>query len=109
MSRIPTFKRPSVGNFKRENITPWKRFLKKQAWVKCRASYLKRHPACVVCMERDELVPATEVHHTKGQDMEHAFNEDTFMALCKPCHSRITMREQVLNPTGQRSLISPLV
>ena len=91
MTRISTFKRPSVGTLrpKRDN-TAWRRFINSPAWRAESKSFLRRHPACEECLKRDDLVPATEVHHTHGQDMEHAFDEDTLVALCRACHSRIT-------------------
>jgi 5-methylcytosine-specific restriction endonuclease McrA len=92
-SRVPTFRRPRVATHKPGEDSAWKRFLKTAAWQRCRASYLGRNPVCVRCYSDTCMQPATEVHHTKGQDMEHTFDEDTFMALCKPCHSRITARE----------------
>lgn len=93
-SRISTFRRLGVATHTHtKDKSAWKKFLSTQAWVRCRATFLNRNPACVLCMQRDELIPATEVHHTKGQDMEHAFDEDTFQALCKSCHSRITLRD----------------
>lgn len=91
---VPTVHAPRLPRQEAEP-SEWKRFLKKQAWVKCRRSYLIRHPLCVECKRGGDLTAATEVHHTMGQSAEHAFDEDTFMALCKRCHARITRREQL--------------
>jgi hypothetical protein len=74
--------------------TEWRRFINSRAWRRCAKSYLNRNPACVECLKSNVLTPATDVHHTKGQDMEYAFAEETFAALCHPHHSAITRRDQ---------------
>lgn len=91
--RVPTFRRPTmVGVHKARRNTDHRRFINSRPWRKCAASYLTRHPYCVRCLrDRDEMVPATQVHHTRGDDPEHYFDEDTFEGLCASCHSRQTM------------------
>lgn len=36
------------------------------------------------------MTPSTEVHHILPLEKGGTHNEDNLMALCKPCHSRIT-------------------
>lgn len=91
---VPTHKSPRpVGATRGDDHrdTAWRRFINSRAWRACSAAYLARHPCCVRCLARGDLVEATQTHHTKGQDTEHAFDEDTFEALCSRCHSRETM------------------
>ena len=91
--RVPTFKPRScdvpVPQPLRED-TDHRRFINGRAWRRCAKSYLRRHPCCVRCEARGELVAATEVHHTRGEDPEFLFDETTFEALCSRCHSQET-------------------
>lgn len=59
-------------------------------WPKLRARYLRTHPFCEQCRAQGRLTQATEVHHVLP--LEHGGTNDlnNLMALCKPCHSRIT-------------------
>jgi HNH endonuclease len=101
MKRVPTFRPTRVASLQpRRNTTKWRAFINSPAWRRCARSYLRRHPACVWCEKRGDLVEATNVHHTRGQDMEHAFDEETFEALCSSCHSRQT-RQDMNQAKGQ--------
>jgi hypothetical protein len=95
-SSVPTYQPPpSVPSYQppREN-TRHRAFINSPAWRKCSASYLRRHPCCADCEAEGELTPATETHHTRGQDPEYYFDESTFLALCHRHHSRRTLEEQ---------------
>lgn len=64
-------------------------------WRKVRAAYLAANPVCVVCERRGRVVPATEVDHIKahrGNDTLF-WDELNWQALCKPCHSEKTVKE----------------
>jgi 5-methylcytosine-specific restriction protein A len=71
----------------------WRRFINSTPWRRCSKSFLAGNPLCVHCLKDNRLAAATQTHHTKGQDMEFAFDESTFEAVCVPCHSRITLAE----------------
>lgn len=64
-------------------------------WRKARAAYLVLHPVCVVCERRGRVVAATEVDHIKAHKGNDAlfWDELNWQALCKPCHSEKTVRE----------------
>lgn len=59
-------------------------------WPKLRQQYLTLHPFCEMCESQGRVTIATEVHHILP--LEHGGTNDlkNLMALCKPCHSRIT-------------------
>lgn len=71
-------------------------------WKKARAAYLKAHPLCVLCMEKEPLVytKATVVDHIKPHrgDQKLFWDEKNWQALCKPCHDKKTWNEDS-NPT----------
>ena len=59
-------------------------------WTKIRAAYIGQHPLCEQCLKEGRVTKAEEVHHIVplGHGGTHDFRN--LMALCKPCHSRIT-------------------
>ncbi|MGB4153380.1 MAG: HNH endonuclease signature motif containing protein, partial [Bacillota bacterium] len=55
--------------------------------------YIAAHPLCEQCEKLDRITPAQEVHHIKPLSQGGTHAKDNLMALCKPCHSRITALE----------------
>lgn len=60
-------------------------------WQKIRLMKLRRDPLCEDHLERGEIVEATEVDHVDGDVGNVAW--ENLRSLCKPCHSRKTVRE----------------
>jgi 5-methylcytosine-specific restriction protein A len=60
------------------------------AWRKLRASVLRGEPLCRHCQARGLIVPATEVDHRNGPSDNSL---ESLQPLCKPCHSKQTMRD----------------
>lgn len=54
-------------------------------WNHIRARFLKENPWCEQCDQ-----PSSEAHHVVEIRNGGTHSEDNLMALCKPCHSRIT-------------------
>lgn len=64
------------------------------AWQSFRRVYLAQHPLCCDCADRNQVTPATEIHH-KLRLAEHPalkYVEGNLMALCKACHDTRTRR-----------------
>ena len=61
-------------------------------WRKIRVRFLHAHPLCEMCQREGRLTEATEVHHILPLGHGGTNREDNLMALCKPCHSRITVQ-----------------
>lgn len=99
----PAMQAASRGD--RHNDTGWRRFINSRAWRACSRSYLERHPCCVRCLARGDLVQATQVHHARGQDAEHAFDDQTFESLCARCHGQETRGE--MNRVARRRGSAP--
>lgn len=59
-------------------------------WKKIRAAFLARQPLCEMCRQEGRYTDATEVHHVKPLAEGGTNDFENLMALCKPCHSRIT-------------------
>lgn len=66
-------------------------------WQKARTSYLQSHPLCVECMKQGRYTKATVVDHIKPHkgDQKLFWDHDNWQSLCKPCHDRKTMSEDV--------------
>ena len=60
-------------------------------WRKIRDLYISRHPLCELCEAAGRLTPAAVVHHKIPVDQGGSHHEDNLQALCKSCHSRLTM------------------
>ncbi len=58
-------------------------------WRKLRLMYLRANPLCVVCGDA-----ANEVDHIRPRARGGGDDWSNLQALCKPCHSRKTAREQ---------------
>jgi 5-methylcytosine-specific restriction protein A len=61
-----------------------------RAWKRIRDRFIKAHPLCEKCKKTGRLMPAEEVHHILPLSHGGTNAADNLMALCKPCHSRIT-------------------
>ncbi len=72
-----------------------------RAWKKTRARFLLRHPLCEQCRSEGRLTAAEEVHHILPLVSGGTNDEGNLMALCKSCHSKITISS---NNTKQNSL-----
>jgi 5-methylcytosine-specific restriction protein A len=60
-----------------------------KAWREVRNLYLAHHQICELCGMRQ----ASEVHHVIAvEDGGARLEESNLQALCKPCHSRLTIR-----------------
>lgn len=62
-----------------------------RAWQRIRDRYTAAHPFCEECYKRGVLTPTEEIHHIKPLAHGGTHADDNLMALCKPCHSRITV------------------
>ncbi len=63
-------------------------------WRKIRKMYLSGNLLCVECLKKGLLVEATEVHHIIPIMNGGTNDYSNLMALCKSCHSKITIRWQ---------------
>lgn len=66
-------------------------------WQKMSKQYLRKHPLCVKCMANGKYVPATVVDHIKPHrgDKELMWNQNNWQSLCKPCHDKKTLTEDI--------------
>ena len=62
-----------------------------RAWRRIRARYIQAHPLCEQCEKEDRMTPAQEVHHMLALANGGTHEENNLLALCKSCHSRITI------------------
>jgi len=60
-------------------------------WRKTRTRILNRDPWCKHC----EYMPSTEADHILPKSKGGTDEDDNLQGLCKPCHSRKTINEDV--------------
>jgi len=84
----PATGRYHYNHFQREPETN-KRY--GRAWKRIRDRYIKAHPLCEECQKQGKLTPAEQVHHILPLSKGGSSSTDNLMALCKACHSRITV------------------
>lgn len=63
-------------------------------WERLRRMFLRRNPMCAECKRQGIVRPAEEVHHKQSIEdrPDLRLNWENLEALCKPCHSRETVR-----------------
>ena len=64
-----------------------------RAWRRIRELYIQAHPICEQCEKEGRLTLAEEVHHILPLTDGGTNDAENLMALCKSCHSRITVRD----------------
>lgn len=64
-----------------------------RAWRKIRNKFIKEHPLCEQCLEVERLKAVEEVHHILPLSRGGTHAEENLMALCKSCHSRLSVLE----------------
>ena len=62
-----------------------------RAWKRIRDRYIAAHPLCEQCEKEDRMIPAKEVHHIVPLANGGTHDKINLMALCKSCHSSITI------------------
>lgn len=64
-------------------------------WRMLRAFKLHINPLCEICLKKNILKPAEEVHHIVDikDEPELALVMSNLQSLCKKCHSKITYSE----------------
>jgi len=62
-------------------------------WRKARTVFLKAHPLCTLCQEKNRVTKATVVDHINPHrgDPVLFWDQNNWQALCKSCHDRKTM------------------
>jgi len=70
-------------------------------WRRIRARALRLEPLCRFCFAVGRITAAREVDHIDGDSSNNA--DVNLRPLCKPCHSRRTMRDQVRGSQGGRA------
>src|SRR5688572_12324257 len=64
----------------------------RRAWRdRLRPMKLSRDALCAHCLKAGQVVAANEINHIDGDSSNDAWNN--LESLCKPCHSRVTVRE----------------
>lgn len=63
-------------------------------WQRLRLMHLRANPLCVECLKHGITTQASEVDHIRPKRDGGDDSDTNLQSLCKPCHSRKTMREK---------------
>lgn len=92
-SYCPDHKRLVAARYNRYERTPEMKKSYNGVWPAIRRRYITAHPLCEMCRREGRITPAAEVHHILPLADGGTHDPENLMALCKPCHSRITATE----------------
>ena len=92
-SYCPEHKRLVAAQYNRYERTPDMKKRYKGPWPAIRRRFLAGHPLCEMCLREGMYTEAREVHHILPLADGGSHDTSNLMALCKPCHSRITATE----------------
>lgn len=84
------------------NEGKYHRFYVSTAWKRTRENKLCHDPLCEIHLIKNQLVPATDVHHLIpiSKDYSLRFEFTNLQSLCHYCHSVITSEEKRAKPKG---------
>jgi len=71
-------------------------------WRKLRTIKIANDPLCEVCLSKDIITAAEQVHHihrfsdstTEDEKISLAFDYDNLMSICSKCHTEIHAKER---------------
>ena len=95
----PTHQRQHDRDFTRYERDPHTRRRYGPEWANIRKLFLAQHPLCEMCQANGCTTPATEVHHKVPLANGGTHDWSNLAALCKSCHSSITIREARHRPS----------
>lgn len=81
-------------------------------WIATREHVLNNNPFCVLCAEKDRVVPAVDVDHLRplsdiilhGLDSELAYDLENLRGLCKRCHGEKSATEGIVKYNKNKQL-----
>ena len=73
------------------------KYYNSKQWHHLRQYYIRRHPLCEICLSKDIIKPADEVHHKRfilsGSTDEERYllltDESNLMSVCSECHDKL--------------------
>ena len=78
-------------------------------WRKLRSVHLREHPLCEHCKRAGVATLATDVDHIRPIAAGGGrLDRDNLQSLCKACHSRKTLRENIIGVGWVKSLRKPV-
>ena len=65
-------------------------------WQNLRLVKLQDQPLCEICLSKDKVTPAVDIHHKDSflnyegwQRIAKAYDYDNLLSVCKECHSEL--------------------
>ena len=92
---MPTLNKTPKQKTKSDNSKDRHKIYDTLKWRKLRLSKLIDNPLCEICLSKDIVTPAIDIHHIDSfmnyeglKRLDKAFNYDNLQSLCKECHQK---------------------
>lgn len=91
---MPYLKKATKEPIKRINREDRQKIYQSTRWKKLRLAKLMDQPLCEVCLAKDKVTPAIDIHHKDSflnyeglARITKAYDYDNLLSVCKECHS----------------------
>lgn len=98
---MPTIQRKPIKEkkikYKRESKINAQEHYNSPAWKLMRKTWISQHPLCQICLSKERVVPAEEVHHkhfwssgeTEEEQWKLFLDWNNLQSVCSSCHHKI--------------------
>ena len=93
---MPYLKKPTKERVRKIRVEERQTIYQSQRWKALRLAKLSDQPLCEVCLSRDKITPAIDVHHKDSflnyeglLRLQKAYDYDNLLSVCKECHSEL--------------------
>lgn len=91
---MPYLKKKPKEPIRRINKEERQKIYQSKRWKELRLSKLRDQPLCELCLAKDKVTPAIDVHHIDSflnyeglKRIDKAYNYNNLLSVCKECHS----------------------
>ncbi len=93
---MPTLKKATKEPVRRLNREQRQKIYQSQKWKDLRTAKLMEQPLCEICLAKDKITLAIDVHHRDSfmnyegiQRLAKAYDYSNLLSVCKECHSEL--------------------
>lgn len=89
-------KRQRDKEYNKKRDLKLRKFYSSGRWRKVRNRYIRKHPLCEYCKEKDEVTPATEVDHVIPVKVrwDLRLDPENLKSSCHSCHMKKTKEDK---------------
>lgn len=93
---MPWLKKPEKEQKRQVNKEDRQEIYQSKKWKDLRKAKLMKDPLCEICLQKNKVTPAIDVHHLDSflnydglKRLEVAYNYDNLLSVCKICHAEL--------------------